>query len=390
VLVLLGAGLATTRPAAPFSWPLLGHAYERMGRSRLRGNSSTHSSSSSRELTPPLLAHDDNWDSESAMSNSRPTSLAIPRAASPGVKLPTLPEILSNSAPPPWTLSAFTAYLSQNHCLETLEFLLDAERYCNTYASQSAALQGQSSEMEGENLCSLWHRLMQTYIMPYSPRELNVPAPVREHLLRLKCAPDAVPPPSELDEAVTMIRELMTDSCLVPFVESLASPSPGAVSATSAGPYNEDVAVEARKSKSRLRIPMDLISTDETSHSPKTSFLPLFLGRSSPVANRSAAASAADPFDFDLTPDDSNSPDSTPADEPMTPPTTPPTSDFTFSGSASASPNTLQRAISGTSWKRMGARLGLSKKGRTIRRSQPTNVPTMSNPIEPVVSNRSS
>lgn len=319
------------------------------------------------------------------MSNSRPTSLAGPRSASPGVKIPTLSEILCNSAPPPWTLSAFTAYLSQNHCLETLEFLLDAERYCNTHISQSAAQESEPLEMQSENLCSMWHRLMQTYIMPYSPRELNVPAPVRDRLLCLKCSPDAVPPPSELDEAVDMIRELMSDSLLVPFVESLASPSPSAAAAAAIDAHPEDAMVEARKSRSRLRIPMDLISSsDENTNSPKSSFLPLFLGRSSPVASRGPAV---DPFDFDLTPDESNSPDSTPGDEPMTPPTTPPTSDFTFS--ASASPNTLQRAISGNSWKRMGAKLGLSKKSRATRRSQPTNIPKSSSTIEPVPSNRS-
>jgi hypothetical protein len=41
-----------------------------------------------------------------------------------GVYLPRRPnlrDILANTSPPPWTLAAFMAYLSNNHCLETLD-----------------------------------------------------------------------------------------------------------------------------------------------------------------------------------------------------------------------------------------------------------------------------
>ncbi|KAI1846578.1 hypothetical protein JX265_010697 [Neoarthrinium moseri] len=311
------------------------------------------------------------------MSTSRPTSLAIARAGSPIIKLPTLNDILSNTAQPPWTLSAFTAYLSQNHCLETLEFLMEAERYRAAHANQSAA-HGRQLHFEDENICLLWHRLMQAYIMPYGPREVNLPAPVRDRLLQLSCSPASVPPPSELDEAVGIVHELMSDSLLVPFLQSVAA-------AASESSQHEEVA-EGRRSRSRLRIPRDLISpADEGSQSPKTHFLPLLLGRNSPVVNRSNSGSGSETMEVDLVTDDS-SPNSTPGAEPMTPPTTPPTSDFTFS----ASPNTLQRAITGNSWKRMGARLGLSRKSRSIRRSEPTNVPPTSTDIETMPSRHSS
>jgi hypothetical protein len=53
---------------------------------------------------------------------------------------PTLDEVLANTAPAPYTLSAFMAYLSQNHCLETLEFTLDAKRYREAYEDLSRQL----------------------------------------------------------------------------------------------------------------------------------------------------------------------------------------------------------------------------------------------------------
>jgi len=42
---------------------------------------------------------------------------------------PLLSEILTNKAPPPYTLSAYMAYLSQNQCLKNLEFIMDSSRY---------------------------------------------------------------------------------------------------------------------------------------------------------------------------------------------------------------------------------------------------------------------
>lgn len=334
-----------------------------MGRARLRGNSPTCSTLPPREITPPPSLHGD-WDTETAMSSSRPTSLAIPRTASPVPKLPCLGEILSNTAPPPWTLSAFTAFLSQNHCLETLEFLTEAERYRKAYETQPEIQNSELSSVN-EHVCALWHRVMQAYIMPYSPREVNLPAPVRDRLLELECSSNSIPTPSVLNEAVGIIHELMSDSLLFPFLQSMTSQGVD-------GLHHKGEASEERRSRSRLRIPRDLLSSsssDEGSQSPKTGFLPLLLGRSSPVTSRSGSGSGVEAMDVDLVTDDSNSPNTTPGAEPMTPPTTPPTSEFMFH----ASPNTLQRAISGNSWKRMGARLGLGRRNRSVRRSQPTN-----------------
>lgn len=352
-----------------------------MGRTKLRGNSPTYLTPSTKEISPPSSLYGD-WDTETAMSRSRPTSLAVPRTSSPGARLPSLGEILANAAPPPWTLSAFTAYLSQNHCLETLEFLVEADRYRKAYENHFTN-QGHATDDEDESVCSTWQRIMQAYIMPYSHREVNLPAHVRDRLLLLECSDSSVPEPAELNEAVGIILELMTDSLLFPFLQSVVN--------TGVETHGQEVVGE-RKSRSRLRIPRDLIhSAEEGSQSPKTSFLPLLLGRSSPVVNRSNSGSgsasgsglSSEHMEVDLVADDSSSPNTTPGAEPMTPPTTPPTSDFTFTPPN----NNLHRALTGVGWRRMGARLGLGKKNRSMRHSQPTNMPTSAAP-EPLSSTR--
>lgn len=282
--------------------------------------------------------------------------MAIPRTTSPINKAPSLSEILSNTASPPWTLSAFMAYLSQNHCLETLEFVLDADRYRAAYARA-----GQSSEEFGaQDICTLWRKVIDAYIMPCAPREVNLPAHVRDRLLQLECSSYGPPHPSELDEAVQIVHELMNDSVLVPFLESYMPQL-----SESQSQLEEEVQ-ESRQGRSRLRISRETsFSGDEASQSPKNAFLPLLgINRTS----HRPISTATDLSEADLVTDDS-SPNSTPGVEPITPPTTPPMSDFAHGGS----PNTFQRAMSGNSWKKMGAKLGLGKKSKTSRRSLHSN-----------------
>ncbi|KAJ0298987.1 hypothetical protein COL516b_009542 [Colletotrichum fioriniae] len=287
------------------------------------------------------------------MSRSRPTSGAL----MPGAVIltpPTLSEILSNISTPPWTLAAFMAYLSQNHCLETLEFTMDADRYRKAYEQ---IITNQEWIGDGkEHVCSLWEKLMQAYIIPYAPREVNLPSPVRNHLTNLDCS-STPPPPSELDDAVRIVYELMNDSVLVPFIESV---QPGHGDCRTA----ED---EGRPGRLRLRAEGAGARSEEPVKSPK--FLPqLTLGRSG-ATSRSASASGEHAEREGLT-DDSGSAVS-PGTEPMTPPTTPPTSDWTFS----TSPGGLQRALTAhnNGWKKVGAKLGLHRKSRSNRRNNPTS-----------------
>ncbi|KAH6604982.1 regulator of g- signaling [Trichoderma cornu-damae] len=275
----------------------------------------------------PVSAFEDFNEAEaSCTSYSRPTSFtSSSEASSPRHTMtsrpPTLDEILLDTAPPPWTLGAFMAYLSQNHCMETLEFTLDSQRYASVYEqflSEAAA----SSDHGTERICAWWEKLMQVYIIPCAPREVNIPAQVRDRLLRVPFGPNP-PHPSELDEAGRIIYELMNDSLLVPFLESVAAPAA------------------------------------ETHHD----FHP---GSPKPSSDRTAASSGTDPEI--LTADsDGNSPSVT---EPMTPPTTPPTSEWTFN----ASPGGFHRAVAAHNkgWKKVGAKLGFSRKGSS-RRTTPTS-----------------
>ncbi|KAM0444263.1 hypothetical protein ACHAPV_010226 [Trichoderma viride] len=232
---------------------------------------------------------------------------------------PTLNEILLDTAPPPWTLTAFMAYLSQNHCMETLEFTLDSQRYTAFY-DQFFSSAATASDENREKVCAWWEKLMQIYIVPCAPREVNIPAQVRDCLLRVPYGPNP-PHPSELAEAGRIIYELMNDSLLVPFLQSVAAPMP------------------------------------DSHHD-------FHFG--SPKASSDRTASSGTDLDVLTVESDPNSP----VTEPMTPPTTPPTSEWTFN----TSPGGFHRAVAAHNkgWKKVGAKLGFNRKSSS-RRTTPTS-----------------
>ncbi|CAK7229105.1 hypothetical protein SBRCBS47491_007134 [Sporothrix bragantina] len=313
------------------------------------------------------------------MATPRPTSVAVLAVSN----RPTLQDILSNSALPPWTLGAFMAYLSQNHCLETLEFTMEAERYQTTF-SQVQLDEGQDdatqwSQDAQDYTFAIWRRLIGTYITPLGPREVNLPGPVRDRLLALD-GNSAPPSPCELNEAVKIVYELMNDSVLLSFIDSVntAAQQQDQLTASDADDQHHDT----RQGRPRLRMPKDLSSSggEESSRSPKPSFLPqLNLGRRSEGRGRSPSASSADASSVERVGlvDDTGS-TTPPTGEPLTPPTTPPTSDWNFS----TSPNGLQRAITvhNAGWKRMSAKLGLGSLNRMSRSNRrPNNTSNGSN-----------
>ncbi|GAB7345521.1 hypothetical protein MBLNU457_3836t1 [Dothideomycetes sp. NU457] len=191
-----------------------------------------HTVSRAKSPTADWDADDESPLSDTAMSlspddslNSRPLSVSISRPQGPAcVRRPTLKEILSNSSSPPWTLTAFMAYLSTNHCLETLEFTMDAGRYKKHYIKVVAKAEEKGKAPSGkdwDNIRLLWQRLMEAYIQPNGSREVNLPSEVRDPLLNTDYS-SSPPAPETLDTAVSKVYELMEDSVLVPFLNSLS------------------------------------------------------------------------------------------------------------------------------------------------------------------------
>ncbi|PBP21702.1 hypothetical protein BUE80_DR007604 [Diplocarpon rosae] len=294
-------------------------------------------------------ADDEGLMSSGELLPSRPLSLAIPtRPYYP--RRPTLQEVLSNTAPPPWTLAAFMQYLSQNHCLETLEFTMDAKRYEKHYRDM----------VDGDS-----HT-------PISPQSTEF----------------------------RIIYELMEESVLVPFLNSVA-PSRSADAFSS--PWTSDESVtDGHMSGSSHEQPLspvksrthrdgsppggsDLLSQPYRGASPWHSHHPhlaaAFAGRSGVSHLCTYLAGSSGNFSTEapdtMTDDGTDSPSpSVSALEPMTPPNTPPTSNVAFDASPGTSPHTAREGSS--NWKKMGAKLGWKKTRIPIPVIAPLDYPVAS------------
>ena len=286
---------------------------------------------------------------------------------------PNLREILSNTSPPPWTLAAFMAYLSNNHCLETLEFTMDAGRYKKHYAKMMSRAQsdGMPPAKDREYVRALWQRLVEAYIQPNGSREVNLPSDVRDPIINLRPR-DMPPAPESLDPAVAKIYELMEESVLVPFLNSVYPQS--AQTAVNSCPYNtsdesmsmlsrthEDRSMYPRRSRQGHRnspppqtYPQSAVEPHAHSYSPggryrqsaplplasphKSRFsMKLLPATSQPSTSMTSSAVTESGSDATLSgsgaasgagmTDDSGSTGSPVHDSPMTPPTSPPMSD---------------------------------------------------------------
>ena len=330
---------------------------------------------------------------------SRPISLALPRehtiTFSPSSRpsgRPTLDDVLNNRAPPPYTLSAYMAFLSQQHCLETLEFTLESKKYREKYdeaAAQMAGMPLNTESDEGFELQQEWMRILDVYVKPGAPREINLPSVERDDLLE---HPYAVkpPPPEALEPSVKRMYDLMSDSIFIPFCNSLKvsyahtynpqSDFGGREDPMDVGrsTFHDRDTLHQQKSSRRRRSPpstshssFDMPSrTSPTSHRhTQSSTLSSALGRatsnrlSTHVSNSSAASA-----DCALT-DDSGSGESPGPGEPMTPPTTPPTGDVGVAAphvSIHSGPRPV-RSDSGN-WRKMGSKIwGKKKSAGTLR-----------------------
>jgi hypothetical protein len=324
------------------------------------------------------VASDCDTDDEGNMARwqpSRPLSLAIP-SGNHSASRPTLDDVLANNAGPPYTLSAFMAYLSQNHCLETLEFTLDSKRYRESYCAVARQLDEYpilTDSSQTEHLRMLWRRLISAYIVPGAPREINLSSEVRDALLGHSRSP-APPPPETLDSAVRRIHDLMDESIFLPFLNSYSSPpvphppygdlSEG-ILRTRTNPSAEEGQVRRHTSIRQRLSPQSSRLDFVTSRSPPSSYSSpsstsatyamSAQGRIGTLVSSYGSAASADSGSANLT-DDSGSMASSPGTgEPMTPPTTPPSSDIFGTGQS-------PKGRSDNAWKKMGMKLGWKKR----------------------------
>ncbi|KAF2759644.1 regulator of G protein signaling superfamily [Pseudovirgaria hyperparasitica] len=273
--------------------------------------------------------------------STRPLTVSIPRSTSSGpycTRRPNLSEILANTSQSPYSLADFMAYLSRKHCLETLEFTMDASRYKKHYAKM--VNRKPFSSDEGANVKKLWRRLVDAYIAPGGNREVNLPAETRDHLLRQAQADSALPPdPTVLDTAVRMVYELMEESVLVPFLNSQCPASGIQANSsdenldTSTQQYDAQAYYATAHTQQHVRQTTSQATSIPT-HAYNRASAPATYSRSlGPATQHSRFASGPARFasthsnasGSETLTDDSGS--VSPSNDPMTPPTTPPMSE---------------------------------------------------------------
>jgi hypothetical protein len=270
---------------------------------------------------------------------------------------------------------------------------MDAKRYKKHYREMAdkdplTPLSPQSPECEYVRM--LWTKLLDAYIVPNGPREVNLPSQVRDHLVSLPCT-YTPPDPSELDEAVKIIYELMDDSVLVPFLNSVG-PARSTTSQISpwasddsmadtymAGSLDERSLSPARARRSRNESAAgDADSTSYSNLSPRVSHqshLSAALSRGTRLSAHISGSTHTSSSELpDILTDDSNDSPSPSGStlEPMTPPNTPPTSNIAFSEASPGTSPKTGRSDSGSGWKKIGSKFGF-KKSRSAHGSTSSN-----------------
>jgi hypothetical protein len=329
--------------------------------------------------------------SEGEFTRARPISMAARREGvlSPGAR-PTLEDVLNNKAPSPYTLAAYTAFLSQQHCLETLEFTTEAKKYADKYDEASASMAGMPitiDTQEGWELIQDWQRLLEIYVKPGAPREINLPSEERDDLIEHSF--DVKPPqPENLDAAVKRMYDLMSDSIFIPFCNSLKQ-IPYAQTYNVMSEFDDSADLEPSRLTFDERAMHRRIPSRRRRSPPNTSAGPLETTRSPPSQHRQTQSSSlssalgrqsgnrlsthishSSVISESALTDSSGGPESPPpgdidSEAVMTPPTTPPASEL---GGSSSHPSgsgmtaiKTQRSESG-GWKKAMKIFGGSSK----------------------------
>lgn len=136
---------------------------------------------------------------------------------------PNFNQILSGNASEPYTLESFVDYLSQNHCIEILDFLSDAKTYVEAYRASAPDICATKMTSDSRRLGKQWKSLMSTYIIRAAPDEINLPEYIRAALLDRANVMILPPSPATLEPAICYAHELLTESALLPFIQSIRS-----------------------------------------------------------------------------------------------------------------------------------------------------------------------
>jgi len=134
---------------------------------------------------------------------------------------PDLSNIISGHARAPYDFESFVDFLSRNHCIETLDFLSEANAYSDSYYHSGVSAQQGHMTPETRRLGKQWKTIMSTYISTGSPNELNIPEDIRKELLNNHNVLVSPPNPAQLDSTIHHARELLADGVLIPFINSI-------------------------------------------------------------------------------------------------------------------------------------------------------------------------
>jgi hypothetical protein len=321
-------------------------------------------------------------------TRARPISVSTRREGIMSPGRPTLEDVLNNTAPAPYTLAAYTAFLSQQHCLETLEFVTESRKYSDKYAEAVAQLKEssiKSSTDQGFELMMDWNRLLDVYVKPGAPREINLPAEERDELI--SCSYDPILPlPEALDPAIKRMYDLMSDSIFIPFCNSLKAPSHAQTYTALSELTAMDDMDTSRTYDERNQMPRRMQSRGQGRRSPSATSASNFEPSRSPTGHRPTQSSSLSSAlsrqqanrlsthvsqssaisESALTDSSGGGGDTPPPGEQesvMTPPTTPPTSDIGMGSNVQVNaptthPIKAQRSESGGWSRKMGKFFG--------------------------------
>ncbi|KAI9744742.1 MAG: hypothetical protein M1818_001667 [Claussenomyces sp. TS43310] len=137
------------------------------------------------------------------------------------VRAPKLCEVLAGQSCAPWSRPAFQEFLSRQYCSEVLDFTVAVSEYRRVFELKVFLGHPKQRAENAAVAYGLWQQMMDAYIRPNAPREINIPGTVRTQLLAQR-DPGNPPSPDLLQAAYNLMMELM-NGVFFQFVESSKS-----------------------------------------------------------------------------------------------------------------------------------------------------------------------